>query len=561
MGDGDGGRARVFCNAAVYTLDPGRPRAEALAIQDGRVVAVGSLAEARTGAGPAAEEVDLAGGCVVPGLVDCHVHLLEFGLRLSRVDVSGARSPAEAAARVKDAYAGNDGLGGQEGQAGQEGQEGREGPVGQGWVLGGGWDKSQWGGDFPRREALDAVAGGRPVFLQSKDIHAAWLSSAALAAAGIDAATADPPGGRIVRDPGGAPTGILLERAVDLVSRAIPRPALPARVAALRRAVKLLHRLGLVGVHSCEGPETLSALQALEAAGELRLRVLEHIAAAQLDSALALGLRTGLGGEWLRIGGVKAFADGALGSQTAACLQPYAGMGDWRGVTVTPVAEMVCLAERAAAGGIALAIHAIGDAAVRAALDAVAAARRVENASDVPGPHGGLGPLRHRVEHIQLLDPADRGRFKELGVIASMQPAHATSDRDIADRYWGDRCSRAYPWRSLLASGARLCFGSDAPVEFPDPRLGLFAAVTRRRPADDAPWYPAERLTFAEALAAYTTGAACAAGQKARCGRLQAGMAADFTVFDSDVGVLPPEALLEARVVMTVVGGEVVYAA
>jgi hypothetical protein len=554
--DGDGGRARVYGNAAVYTLDPRRPLCEALAARDGRVVAVGSLAEAweavgaaRAGAGPLAEEVDLGGGAVVPGLVDCHVHLLELGLRLGRVDVSGARSPEEAAARVKDAL------------AGREGQEGREGPVGQGWVLGGGWDKSLWGGDFPRREVLDAVAGGCPVCLQSKDIHAAWASSAALAAAGIGAATADPPGGRIVRDPGGDPTGVLLERAVDLVSGAIPRPALPARVAALRRAIALLHRLGLVGAHNCEGAQTLSALQVLETAGELRLRVVEHIAAAELESALALGLRTGLGGEWLRIGGVKAFADGALGSQTAACLKPYAGMGDWRGVTVTPAAEMVRLAERAAAGGIALTIHAIGDAAVRAALDAAAAARRVEGAGGVTGPHGGLAPLRHRVEHIQLLDPADRGRFKELGVIASMQPAHATSDRDIADRYWGDRCSGAYPWRSLLLSGARLCFGSDAPVEYPDPRLGLFAAITRRRPADDASWYPAQRLTFAEALAAYTTGAACAAGQMARRGRLQVGMAADFTVFDSDVGALPPEALLEARVVMTVAGGEVVYAA
>jgi len=307
---------------------------------------------------------------------------------------------------------------------------------------------------------------------------------------------------------------------------------------------------GLVGFENLDAFRDrlpLASFQRMHAAGELGMRAAIGIPRAKLDEALALGLRTGFGDEWLRIGHLKIFTDGALGSQTAALDEPYAGSAE-RGILTIEPETLTQEVARAAAGGIAVAIHAIGDRAVHVALDAIAPTRKI------------APELRQKVEHVQLVRADDLGRFATLGVIASMQPIHATSDRDLADRYWGpERTRRAYPWRTFLSSGARLAFGSDAPVEPIDPLLGIYAAVARRRPGDADAWTPEQKLTLDEALAGYSSGPAYALARESTSGTLAVGMACDATVIDRDLARLPESDILTAAVRATVTGGVVRY--
>jgi predicted amidohydrolase YtcJ len=384
-------------------------------------------------------------------------------------------------------------------------------------------------------------------------MHSLWTNSAALRRAGITAATAAPEGGQIVRDPDGEPSGVLQERAAELVTAAIAPPSAAACDAATRRAVRRANELGLTGVHTVEGAAARASLQRLREDGDPTLRVCAHLARDELEGAIGLGLRSGFGDEWLRIGGLKLFADGALGSQTALMLEPYDRQGQNRGVEVLTPDELRAYAERAAGHGIALTVHAIGDLANRRVLDALAVAR----AADATGRPG----LRHRIEHAQLVHPDDVARFARLDVVASVQPVHATSDMETAERFWGARTAWSYAWRSLLAAGARLAFGTDCPVEPLDPIATLHAAVTRQR-ADGAPpggWHPEQRLTLEESLRAHTLGSAYAAGEEARKGSLSVGKLADLTIFSHDPFATPPDELLGRRVEATVVGGRVVY--
>jgi len=383
------------------------------------------------------------------------------------------------------------------------------------------------------------------------------VNGAALRRAGVTASTRSPEGGQIVADPDGEPSGVLRERAAELVTAAIGRPSAASCDAATRRALRRANELGLAGVHTMEGAEARASLQRLCEDGELTLRVCAHLARDELEGAIGLGLRSGFGDEWLRVGGLKLFADGALGSQTALMLEPYEGQADNRGVEVLTAEELRGYAERAAGHGIALTIHAIGDLANRRVLDAMALARRVEPS------RRGAPPLRHRIEHAQIVHPDDVARFAELDVVASVQPVHATSDMTTAERYWGARTPWSYAWRSLLSAGAHLAFGTDAPVEPLDPIATIHAAVTRRR-ADGAPpdgWHPEQRLTVEESVRAYTLGSAHAAGEAARKGSLALGKLADLTVLSRDPFALPPDELLGLRVEATVVGGRVVYRA
>lgn len=526
----------VLLNGRIYTLDPQQPTAQALAIAGNRIVALGDNRQMQQLLAAGGQQVDLAGHTVVPGFIDAHIHFLAYGLSLQEIDLAGVDSLAEALERVA--------------------ARARTTPPGQ-WLTGRGWDQSLWGdGAFPSRQELDRVTPDHPVYLRRKCGHAAWANSRALALAGITEATPDPPGGTIQRDATGAPTGILKERAMDLVERLQQRPTPDQAREAVRLAMAAVHRLGIVGIHNMEGADALRAFQALRAAGELKLRVLQQIPEADLDAAIQLGIQSGFGDDFLRFGGVKIFADGALGARTALMMAPYEGEPDNYGIALAEPEHLKRQVEKAARAGLAVFIHAIGDQANRNVLDAIEAVRR-HPANGSIGPH-----LRHRIEHAQVLHPDDVSRFAALGVIASMQPIHCTQDMVLADRHWGARARLSYAWSSLLSSGAVLAFGSDAPVETPDVLQGLYAAVTRRRPdgyPGPAGWYPEECLSIQEAVHAYTAGAAYAGGDENRRGTLSPGKLADLAVLSQDIFTVEPEALLETRVVATLVDGEWVY--
>ena len=461
------------------------------------------------------------------GWIDCHVHFMWWAIQMGQIDLRDAATIDDALAAIavqtRTLAAGT-------------------------WLQGGRFDKNRWG-RWPTAAELDRVTAGRPAALRSRDGHSRWLNSAALAAAGIDRSTRSPAGGAIERDVHGEATGILKENANWLADAVVPAPGDAECFAAIERGQAEAHRRGIVGIEDLESASAFRAFGRSHERGELALRVTMGIPYGGLDAAIDLGVRTGLGDEWLRIGHLKIFSDGALGSQTAALEEPYAGSDD-RGLLTIEPQVLGAAVERAAAAGIAVAIHAIGDRAVRVALDAIAPTRATHPA------------LRQRVEHVQLVRAADIRRFGELGVIPSMQPIHAPSDRDLVDRYWGaERAARAYPWRSLAAAGAVLAFGSDAPVEPIDPLRGIHAAVDRRRPGDPDRWQGQEALSLDAALAGYTSGAAHATGRERDTGTLAVGMRADATVIDRDLAALPPAEWIDAGVRATIVDGKVRYAA
>ncbi len=525
----------ILFNGRIFTNQAGKPEVSALAIDHGQVIAAGDLAEAEAaGQGcTGLERFDLRGRTVWPGLTDSHIHLQYYSLSLAQVDCETS-TRAECLRRLAE--------------------RARSTAPGR-WVRGYGFNQNNWPEGYGSRHDLDAAAPHNPVFLISKSVHAGWANSEALRLAGIDASTPDPENGRIVRDASGNPTGILLEAAMQLVEGIIPSPGVEELAAAIREAQRILWSLGITGVHDYDRALCFSALQWLDASGELRLRVLKSIPLEQLPQAVSLGLRSGFGSRFLRVGPVKLFADGALGPQTAAMLQPYEGEGSGTGLLFLDREQIFEHGQLAASGGINMAVHAIGDRANHEVLQGYAQLRNFER-------RHGLPHLRHRIEHVQCIHPDDLHRLAELDVIASVQPIHATSDMLMADRFWGARSAGAYAYRSLLQAGTHLTFGSDAPVESPNPWLGLHAAVTRRRP-DGSPapegWYPAQRLRLEEAVQGYTTGPAYAAGLEARQGRLAPGFDADLIVLDQNPFDLPPQGLHTLRPAATMIAGEWVW--
>ncbi len=515
----------LLLNGAIYTGDTDLPRARALAARDGRILYVGSDAGARA-ALPDAEAMDLRGRCVLPGLTDAHLHLGWFGMHLVEVDTE-TPTLAEALARVAE--------------------RARSTPPGE-WVTGRGWNHNVWGGVLPTAADLERVASHHPVYLRTKSGHAGWANTLALRIAGVTSDTPDPAGGQIVRDAHGAPTGILLEGAMGLVGRHVPEPTLDDMVTAIRRASEAAARAGLTGVHDMDGALSFRAEQVLHERGELSLRVVKSVPIEALDAAIALGLRSGTGNDMLRIGPVKMFADGALGPRTAWMVEPYETEPRSTGMSTTPVETLAAAVRAASAAGLGCAIHAIGDRACREVLGVYEQA----------GPAPVAPAARRRIEHLQILLPEDVARVARLGVVASMQPVHATSDMDISDRHLGPRAERAYVFRSLAMAGVPLAFGSDCPVEPIGPLAGIHAAVTRRR-ADGSPgpagWHGEQRLTVDEAVRAYTWGPAYAAGWEDRVGTLAAGLLADLTILDRDITRIKPMDIADAGVAGTIVGG------
>jgi predicted amidohydrolase YtcJ len=550
----------ILYNAVIHPMDPGAasaaapgaPKASAVAMDAGRIVLVGGDEEARRlPLHPGGEAIDLSGACILPGLTDSHIHFQWFAESLDSVD-AGTRKLEQALERVARA-------------ADSTLPAATDRPARPAWIRGSGWDHNLWGG-LPSRRHLDRAAPDRPVALTAKSGHALWASSAALAAAGVDARTPDPAGGRIGREEDGELSGILYDNAMDLVLRRMPKSTPEETASRMEAAMNAVHRLGLTGIHDFDGTTALSAFQILKARNALRLRVLKGVPSDLLGSAVGLGVRSGFGDEWLSIGAVKLFADGALGPQTAWMLEPYEGTSD-RGIATLGVEEMAEEILQANANGLDCAVHAIGDAACRDVLDAFQRAERAlaerrragppraDAAASARSPH-------NRIEHVQLLHPADLPRLARLGLTASMQPIHATSDMDIAERHWGGRCATSYAWRSLLDHGTLLAFGSDCPVESPAPLAGIHAAATRRRP-DGSPgkdgWRPEQRIAVLEAVRAYTEGAARACGREGDLGRIAPGTLADLTILDRDIAAVDPREILEAAVLATIVGGSFAY--
>jgi predicted amidohydrolase YtcJ len=506
----------ILLNGVIRTMDPSLPTAQALAIAGEWVV--GGVGTHELALAPP-DRVDLGGRCVLPGLNDAHVHFPTWALAQHELRLEGTRSLDETLARVREAV---------------------EGPREGAWLRGRGWRSADWSPTVePTKEALDAVTGPVPTLLTARDGHTCWLNSAALAHADGDLAV---PGGVVETDERGEPTGVLREESCWHFRDTWAAPSIAELVAASREALRIANARGVTAIHDKDGwLGAFEVFQRLEEEGSLTLRVWQSLPHERVDELAELGLRSGFGGPLLRLGYLKAFMDGTLGSQTARML-------DGSGVEITSREQLEEIVRRGARAGFPVAVHAIGDLANREALDAFEATR----AEWEP-----LG-LRPRIEHAQLLAPEDVGRFAKLGVTASVQFSHATSDRDVAERFWADKLEGAYAFRTLWDSGAVVANGSDAPIEELDPLAGIVAGALRtldERPA----WRPEQALTVEQALQATTVTPAWLARDERRRGALVPGRYADLVVLDRDPLECPPEELPEVKVVATMLGGRWVH--
>jgi predicted amidohydrolase YtcJ len=521
----------AIVNARIWTGDSARPRATAIALRDGRIVAVGDGATARRAAGTGARVIDGRGATVVPGFTDAHVHFLDGGFRLSGVQLRDVRTRAQFVARIA-AFV-------------------RTVPPGT-WVVGGDWDHEAWGGALPTRDWIDAVSPAHPVFVSRLDGHMALANSRAIALAGGEAALRDVSGGVVVRDGRGRPTGVLKDNAMDAVWSIVPAPP-PALVdRALDSAMAYVAAQGVTSVHHVGSWLDFAALRRARAQERLRVRVR---AAVPLDTWARLRdtvAAAGAGDDWLAWGMLKGFVDGSLGSHTAAMLAPFTDAPRDTGVLVTPPDSLRAWIAGADRAGLQVAVHAIGDRANRLLLDIYAEVARVNGPRD----------RRWRIEHAQHLDAADVPRFRALGVIASMQPYHAIDDGRWAERVIGRaRAAGAYAIGALHRAGATVAFGSDWFVAPSEPLRALDAAVSRRTLDGAHPrgWVPAERIALDDALRAHTAAGAYAGFAEGRRGVLRVGLDADLVLLDRDVLADPARALPPARVRLTVVGGRIVH--
>jgi len=504
----------------------------AIAVADGRVLSVGSDTEVRALAGPRTRVVELRGGLVVPGFNDAHVHFLSGGFGLLSVDLRDARDEAEFARRIGD--------------------HAKTLPPGD-WILNGNWDHERWPSQaLPTRKLIDAVTPAHPVFVNRLDGHMALANSLALRLAHITRDTPDPDGGVIVRDAAGEPTGILKDNAQDLVTSVIPEPGREMNLRAARAALREAARLGVTTIQDNSAVDALPTYQELRERGELTARLYVWRGIEALGALKQTGLRTGLGDDWIRLGALKILADGSMGAGTAAFFEAYADETGSRGLLIYPPEDLAAMILEADGAGFQLAVHAIGDRANSLVLDAFEKAARANGPRD----------RRFRIEHAQVVRRADVARFKALGVIASIQPSHCIDDMRWAEKRIGALRSRdAYKFRSFTAAGIPVAFGTDWFVEPLDPRIGLYAAVTREFPegGPQGGWFPEERIGLEEALDLYTRGSAYAEFAEARKGTLEPGKLADLVVFGADLFAVAPAALLTTPVEMTVVGGRIVF--
>ena len=516
-------------NANVYTVDPDRPRARAVAVAGKRILAVGD--DLSSYVGPATKRIDVQGRTVVPGLIDSHVHLRNLGAMLETADFRFTKTTAEIAAWVK-----------------QEAAKRKPGE----WILARNWDQTNWGGAFPTARDLDEAAPNHPVFLSRVDGHAGWVNSKALQLAGIGKDTRDPPGGKIIRDAEGRPTGILIDRAMALVRSLAPAPGADQVKRQIALAATACAALGLTTVHDAGvGVADLQAYRELIARDELPLRVYAMIGGEGplWKEYLARGPEIG---EHLTVRSIKLFGDGALGSRGAALWQPYTDDPGNTGLLLTSKEDIERVARQAVEKGFQVCTHAIGDRANRLVLDAYGAAL------------GGKNGKRFRIEHAQIVSLPDFALFDKYSVIASMQATHATSDmRWAAKRLGPDRIAGAYAWRRFLQLGVPVANGSDFPVEEANPLLGFFASFARQDLSGQPPegWTPDQRMTREESLYSWTMAGAYAAFEEKDKGSLTPGKLADLVVLDRDIMMAPAREVPKTKVWMTLLGGRIVHQA
>ncbi len=527
----------IVTNAKIWTVDSSHPRAEALAILGDRIVAVGTAAEIDAWRGSSTRVIDAGGKLVLPGFNDAHVHFTSGGFQLDSVDLKDAATPEEFTRRIAE-------------RARQRPKE---------WILGGDWDDQRWQpAHLPTKEMIDAVTGDTPVFVNRYDGHMSLANSLALKLAGVTATTQAPPGGEIVRDAQGNPTGVLKDAAQSFVYKVIPAHSREQQVRAVKRALAHAASLGVTSVQDM-GPSysEISIYGELAQRGELTARIYTAAGIAGWEDEARIGLHRAFGSPYLRLGALKGFADGSLGSTTAYFFQPYTDAPNTRGLlsdAMHPISRMRERMLKSDAAGLQLCIHAIGDEAISTILDLFT---EVEKAN-------GERDRRLRIEHAQHLAAKDFDRFASLHVIASVQPYHAIDDGRWAERRIGpERVQRTYAFRTLLDHGVRLALGTDWTVAPLNPLLTVYAAVTRATLDGKHPegWVPAQKLTVAEAVEAYTLGSAYAEFQDQVKGSLTPGKLADLVILSDDIFSIPPAAIRDVKVLTTVVGGKTVYPA
>jgi predicted amidohydrolase YtcJ len=533
----------IMIHGKLHTQDPTFPAATALATRGKRFVAVGTDWEILALATPETRIINLEKSLVLPGLMDTHIHFYDWAHNKKQLQLGGEPSLASAMEKL--------------------GQYARAIPPGE-WILGFGWIESAWkDGRLPNRKDLDEAAPRHPIILWRTDLHLAVVNSLALERAGITAETSDPAQGVIDRDASGCPTGILRELAINLVSGNLPTVPRAQRMDAIKEASSFFHSLGLVGIHdqrimgAPEGAEAFRTWQAMHASGEISLRVWMNLPAELLDQAVSLGLRTGFGDEKFRVGHLKFFADGAQGPRTAWMFEPYENDTS-TGLPLTPINEMATAIAKADAAGLAVSVHAIGD---RANHELITVFESLQDHKS--GWSGSTLYAPHKIEHLQIIRPEDLSRLAKLHVVASLQPLQVTDDIPIMLPTIGERSRFAYPFRSIWEAGVPVTFNSDCPVCDPNPFWGIHAAVTRQR-RDGTPvngWHPEQRISVAQAVWAYTMGAAISSGQGAHLGSISPGKLADLVVVDRDIFSIDPQEIFQAKPVMTLFDGEIVYEA
>jgi predicted amidohydrolase YtcJ len=508
------------------------PHSDAIMIEDGIIEAIGRSDELISRFGKGATVEDLNGSTLLPSFTDAHIHLLAYGQSLQRVNTE-SNTKQECMRRLSDQV--------------------KSTPPRK-WIVGHGWDHNVWAEGYGSKKDLDSLSSHHPIYLTHKSLHCGWANSLALEKAGIRSGTNDPENGTIQRDDSGEPTGIVFESAMKIVESAIPKPSNSERETAILRAQHALHQFGITAVNDFDPWSVYESLDNLCRKGSLALRVIKGIPATYLDSAINNGLKSGYGNDWVKIGWLKLFADGALGPQTAAMLAPYEN-SDSKGMLFLPQEKIIAYGEKALPHGIAMAIHAIGDEAVRESLHALSV---LDKAGLLNVPH-----LKSRIEHVQIFNRDDVHLFAKHNIIASMQPIHAISDMEMAENCWGMRCASSYAWNSIIQSNAQLVFGSDAPVESPNPFLGLHAAVLRKkfgRNTDNSIlWIPEQCLDLQSAIDAYITTPSHAGGFNSKTGKIKEGFFADFVILSKDFFSKSINNIQYTTPLATMSGGKWVY--
>jgi predicted amidohydrolase YtcJ len=522
----------VLFNGKVFTVEKSMPWAEAVAVRDGKFIAVGADAEVKKLIGSNTQAIDLQGKLVLPGFNDAHLHFANGGLYLLGIDLRPARDEKEFVSILKEYI--------------------KELPKGE-WVTGGNWDHENWPSKkHPGKELIDAITLDHPVLVQRLDGHMVLANSLALKLAGISRDTPDPQGGEIVKDKKtGEPSGILRDEAIGLVAAVIPPLSRARREQAIRAAIRHAQELGVTSVQDNSSREDLEIYQELLAKGELGVRVNAWRDSSCIADFSRIGIGAAFGGPFLRLGVIKIFVDGSMGAGTALFFEPYADDPQTCGLPIYKESELNVLIQAADKAGLQIAAHAIGDKANAWILDALALARR-EN---------GVRDSRHRVEHAQVVRPEDVARFRELCVIASIQPSHCIDDMRWAEKRIGSRVSNAYRFASFHKNGVHLAFGTDWDVEPLDPRLGIYAAVSREFPAGGPAggWHPDEKLSLAEAIENYTLGSAYAEFQENVKGSIAPGKWADLAVLEKNLFQIPKKDILKTAVTMTVLAGKIIF--